>query len=755
MKNLFHKLGSFVLIFSFVFALSGSLFLPTANAIVCPEGQSEWNGTCRTTTPNFDPITGVTKWVADKATDALFLTTLPMTSLIFQLSQFLLWLSGGILNSSVVYSVVDMKANIDAAGSVNNAWKMVRDVCNMAFIFILVYAAIQQILGIGKGIKELIVRIIVVAVLINFSLFFTKFVIDISNILAMMFYDAIVPGAMSRTLTFGLSEALMAPLNLQTMFSDIGILQGKRIFIAHVMGTVFVLVATFVFFSIALMFIIRFVVLMLVLVLSPIAFIASILPQAEKYQKQWLDALLGQAFFAPIYFMITWIVIILSRGVLNAAGPGAGEWSFGRLFNGITSSSGAVAASPSDIGIVVNFLVLITLMVASLTIAKEWANRAGPGVSKLTNWATGFAGGATLGVAGWASRNTIGRGADAMANNQDLKDKAAAGSLRAKLQLAAARKVAGSSMDFRATGIGGGIAGMTGAGKAGGKGGFTDYKKKKAEDEAKYAASLAPGDEVTDMAEQELKRLKESQPEIFEQERLARREELRAELRILRDQRNDETDPVKKAEYQSRLNETQDKFDQTEDAESYQKFKVRLTQNKVNKLKGVKPDEVNKQHKAIEAERTKVIQSDENIKKEKELEEKIAEVTKKRAEAERFGLTSEINTLNEELVRLEDEKNVISKAAKKSREEVDKTFDKRKAEIKVVKSVGDERKENYANTVQKSRLARFMGYNTAAAAQIRKGKSKEKKLTEAVEALTKKEDEAPAEAAPEATPPTS
>ena len=62
-------------------------------------------------------------------------------------------------------------------------------------------------------------------------------------------------------------------------------------------------------------------------------------------------------------------------------------------------------------------------------------------------------------------------------------------------------------------------------------------------------------------------------------------------------------------------------------------------------------------------------------------------------------------------------------------------------------------KAEYAKTVSNSPWAQFRGYNKAAAAQIRKGKSKEKQLMEAVEKATKKDE---AEETPEekpATPP--
>ena len=69
---------------------------------------------------------------------------------------------------------------------------MLSDLANICFIFLLVYAGIRLILGVGKfNAKSMIVNVILMAVLINFSLFFTKIIIDAGNITARIFYNAI------------------------------------------------------------------------------------------------------------------------------------------------------------------------------------------------------------------------------------------------------------------------------------------------------------------------------------------------------------------------------------------------------------------------------------------------------------------------------------------------------------------------------------------------------------------------------------
>ena len=475
MKKYFPNISAFVLTIVVVFAAGGFLFPQTVHA--------EW----------WDPTSWIT--IGDLANTVLLkpLGWLAV-SVVLRLAALITGLAGLILNYVVWFTVVDMANKISEIGTIDNAWKVIRDVANMAFIFVLLYAAIKTILGIGSDTKKLIVNIIVVAILINFSLFLTKVVIDASNVLAITFYDAIAPRALSSTVTEGIANSLMQPLKIESLWNnpDIEKLTGEKLIIIGVMGTIVSLIAAFVFFAVAIMFVIRFVLLILVLILSPLAFMGFILPELKKYKDQWLNALLGQAFFAPIYFMLTWIVIIVSRGLLTGAGGGMAGGNMASAFLGAVGADGNIVSAPplSSIAIVVNFIIVIVLLITSLIVAKEWANKAGPGAAGLTKWAMGAAGGATFGMAGRFGRGTVGRAGAAIGDSERLKERAAkggVGGMAARLILATGRKTGGASFDVRGTPLGGPLE----AGKAQ-KGGFAEFKKKKAEQEAKFAVSLAP-----------------------------------------------------------------------------------------------------------------------------------------------------------------------------------------------------------------------------------------------------------------------
>src|SRR3990167_5267764 len=413
-------ISALLLTFVLVFAMSGFLFPQTAEAEIppggCPTGQKPiTNPTsgeqfCVTANPSSSGaiVDNIVKPAVNFATDVLLAPLGWLSILILQIASLFTYLGGVILNFIVKFTVVEMAQHLKEIGTIDLAWSTMRDVANMGFIFVLLYAAIQTILGIGSDTKKLIVNIIVVAILINFSLFFTKLVIDASNVLAITFYDAIAPGALSSDASIGLSTSLMQPLGVQSIWKIAKSFEGEQLLTIGIMGTIVSLIAAFIFFAVAIMFVIRFVVLIFVLILSPIAFMAFVLPQLKKHADQWKDALIGQAFFAPIYFLLTWIVIVVARGMPT----NTDTWA--NALTGVAGPNGELLPPPTtSIGIVVNFIIIIVLLITSLIIAKEWSGKAGSGVGKLTSWAMGAAGGATLGVAGRAGRYTLGAGAEA------------------------------------------------------------------------------------------------------------------------------------------------------------------------------------------------------------------------------------------------------------------------------------------------------------------------------------------------------
>lgn len=141
-------------------------------------------------------------------------------------------ISSFFLDYVVKESVTNMEAYTSMA---KEGWKVSRDIANLFFIFIILYIAIATILQLSTyGMKDLLVTVIIVALLVNFSLVFTNMIIDASNILASEFYDKVSnitwnqtdsSGNVTSTKSIGMSDAIVKGMKLQTIFDGIKVFE--------------------------------------------------------------------------------------------------------------------------------------------------------------------------------------------------------------------------------------------------------------------------------------------------------------------------------------------------------------------------------------------------------------------------------------------------------------------------------------------------------------------------------------------------
>lgn len=413
--------------------------------------------------------------------NAMYKVVARVANIILSIAALLTTLSGYLLNGVVYHTIVNVSENYNNLKPIEEAWRVIRDISNMAFIFVLLYAGIRTIFGVGEDNQKVVKNVVLAAILINFSMFFTRVVIDISNVFALTFYDAIAPGVAAKGFELGqagLSNAFSQYLSYQTLYQMAGNIDLNGIITTAIMGTIMLIIVSFVFFAIAIMFIIRYVVLLLVIILSPIYFISLALPKGTgigAYSQQWLNALIGQAFFAPIYFLMTWVAVRVMGGIMTAlqvpgaTGAEATSSALSGLSIGDTLSSGAFM-------MFINFAIVMVLIVTALIVAKQWASMAGGGVSSATKWFQGAAGNFVAGGVGKLGRAGGGVAGTLITKNPTMQtwaneEKGAKGAA-GRLALYAGKKMRSGTFDVRNAAIptniiGDAIEGTIGRRKAG------------------------------------------------------------------------------------------------------------------------------------------------------------------------------------------------------------------------------------------------------------------------------------------------
>ena len=269
---------------------------------------------------------------------------------------FILWLSAYFFN---VFVYVTLLGKLFSGSQfLPAAWATVRDLSNIFFILILLYIAIRLILGIdGHGSKKMIARVIIIALLINFSMFFTEVVIDSSNILALIFYNKINVGAKDsngnimvahydsatgeKDVAGGLTGAFNPANHLDTNFFQAAgnitssiqpsvtsngtnnnatatsagpVPASILIGIMIVSGTVMTF-AAYAFFVTGFSFLGRMIELFVLIIFSPFALMSFSVPLLEKIEyigwDDWFKRLLTVSFMAPIFMFFVYFIFML------------------------------------------------------------------------------------------------------------------------------------------------------------------------------------------------------------------------------------------------------------------------------------------------------------------------------------------------------------------------------------------------------------------------------------------------------------
>ena len=367
-----------------------------------------------------DVVNGATQYVAGQIFDAiLYSVAFILHNVLFRLAALTAGISGLLFDAIIQYTVINMGSHIDtsSSGFIGIGWKVLRDVVNIMFIFVLLYVGIMTIVkGFESGTSKMIATIITVALLINFSLFFTKIIIDSSNIVAVNFYNSMEKATKSGEKTWGgISAVFIDKSGLGTLYGTPkkeDTAQGNvNLIIRAIGGSILLFILALVIFIASIMFIARYLILIIVLIASSAAIGSWILPSLKKsvYDKWW-SALIGQSFFAPVFFLFLYLTIIFMQNTVGNTPSGDG-W-LGMFYS---------TAKPGEksIDLILNYILIVGSLIGTIVVSKSLSNMAGSGAGKIT----GMLGGAAMGAMAFGGRNTFGRLGKAM-NSEEMQEKA-------------------------------------------------------------------------------------------------------------------------------------------------------------------------------------------------------------------------------------------------------------------------------------------------------------------------------------------
>lgn len=272
-------------------------------------------------------------------------------------------------------------------------WSLTRDIANMLFIVVLLIIAFSTMLRIQTyHYKQSLIKLIIMAVLVNFSKVISGVLIDFFQVIMLTFVRGF-QGALGGNIiqAFRIYDMLAVAggqgVAANTEISNMAIIAGLVLAAA---GLTVVVISVLIMILVLLY---RIIVLWLLVVLSPLAYFAYTI--RPNYWSQWWSEFFKQLVTGPVIAFFLWLELKVAQDLGAKSLIGLGD-------------SGKVAEYPFVSGfavpeVFINYLTMISLMIAGLMVSQKMAQQTGGAVGNAAGKIQRFGTKAAVGLAGLTS----------------------------------------------------------------------------------------------------------------------------------------------------------------------------------------------------------------------------------------------------------------------------------------------------------------------------------------------------------------
>ena len=212
------------------------------------------------------------------------------------------------------------------------AWVIMRNISNVAFIVAFLVIIYSQLTSVGisnYGVKKMLPRLVIAAVLVNLSFTFCAVLLDLSNIAGYAFQDAFmgikntISTVGENTSTWTWSEVISTALSNGAL----AVGAGYAVSLALTTEILPMLVPAATLAGLTLLFILlimaaRQALIIILIIVSPLAFVCYLLPGTEKWFKKWRDLFFTMLVFFPAFAVVFGGAQLAGILIIqNASGP--------------------------------------------------------------------------------------------------------------------------------------------------------------------------------------------------------------------------------------------------------------------------------------------------------------------------------------------------------------------------------------------------------------------------------------------------
>lgn len=201
----------------------------------------------------------------------------------------------------------------DPNNSMYIAWNVMRNIANVAFVIVFLIIIYSQLTNYGVsnyGLKKLVPRLIIAAILVNVSFIIAAVAIDVSNVLGYSIQSMLSEIAKS---VFHVTNDSFSGVNGNpwTAVTSVALAGGGYIGATYFAsaGGVYLLLPILLGVLLTIIFVVivlaaRQAIIVILVIIAPLAFVANLLPNTEKWFDKWKDLFFTMLIFFPAFSLV-------------------------------------------------------------------------------------------------------------------------------------------------------------------------------------------------------------------------------------------------------------------------------------------------------------------------------------------------------------------------------------------------------------------------------------------------------------------
>ena len=293
------------------------------------------------------------------------------------IGYFLTFLIKILINVANFSDIIDVPA-------VQNGWVIIRDLCNMFFVLILLMIAFATILKQENySAKKLLPKLLIMAVLINFSRTIFGLIIDFSQVIMLTFVNGFGGENAGNFLVNAFQIQEMGGINKTTPIE----VSGWDTSVAIILGVIAMLIAFVVVAVMLAVLIMRVMMLWIYTILSPLVFLGFAFPPIQKYTGKIWEDFIKQVVVGPALAFFLWLALTTAGDSSNKLNK-FGSASIGEVTGGINALFQEANFQ--------TFIIVIGMLIGGLMVTQQMGGMAGAAAGKGMGWIRGGAAGAAF-----------------------------------------------------------------------------------------------------------------------------------------------------------------------------------------------------------------------------------------------------------------------------------------------------------------------------------------------------------------------